>query len=104
MLRRMNRTRLAALVVLGAIAVAAACTSKANNGEECLKNVDCVSDRCIQYVCVDPSSSRAPISDSGVAAETAADTAPKPDTAPADTGATPTDTGAETSASDTSAD
>lgn len=100
----MNRTRWSALAVLGFVAVAAACTSKASNGEECLKNADCESDRCVQYVCVDPNSSRAPLGDSG-AAETAADAAPEaaPDTAmpPADTG---TDTGTAADTSDASAD
>ena len=102
MLRRMNRTRLAALLVLGAIAVAAACTSKANNGEECLKNADCTSDRCVQYVCVDPSASRAP-SDSGAAAETAADAAPET-TTPADTGTAADTADAGSDTADTSAD
>jgi len=97
----MNRTRWSALAVLGFVAVAAACTSKASNGEECLKNADCESDRCVQYVCVDPNSSRAPAGDSGAA--DAADAAPDaaPDTAPVDTGA---DTGTAADTSDAGAD
>jgi hypothetical protein len=75
MLGRMNRTRLAALAVLG-FTLAAACTSKLNNGEECLKNADCESDRCIQYVCVEPTALHVPtpVADTGVAAETAVET------------------------------
>jgi hypothetical protein len=99
----MNRTRLAALSLLFVLGVAAACTSKANNGEECLKNADCESERCVQYVCVDPRSSHAQLPDTGAPVEAGADAVPdtRPDT-PADTGsdagadtATPSDAGAD---------
>jgi hypothetical protein len=85
MLAAMNRSRLTTwggVALLALVVVAAACTAKQQNGEECLKNFDCESDRCIQYICVDPNASRAPttVTDSG-----AADTAPA-DTGPADTG------------------
>ena len=103
MLRRMKRTRLTAvaLLALGA-AIWGACTAKQQNGQECLKNADCDSDRCIQYLCVDPNASRPTggVTDSGTVVDTGAVVdAPKdsaPD-APADTGAAdtgPPDTGA----------
>jgi hypothetical protein len=107
MLRRMKRTRTAALAALGLmIVVAAACASKQNNGEECLKNADCESERCVAHVCVDPVAAQVPSSsDTGVAAESGSDAAdsgggvdaPK-DTNPADAA----DAGPETS--DTGAD
>lgn len=100
MLWHMNRTRVAAVAVFGLV-IAAACTAKQNNGDECLKNADCESDRCVQYVCVDPAGQRAPSTptDTGVATDGGADTA---DTAPpADTG---TDTGAADTAAETTAD
>ena len=106
MLGRMKRTRMAALAVL-AVIIAAACQSKLNNGEECLKNSDCESDRCIAHVCVDPNSSRVPTTttDAGsadatdAAAADTADSAPPKDTAIADSA----EVGSETS-SDTGAD
>ncbi len=107
MLWRMNGTRLAALAVFGLV-VAAACTAKQTNGQECLKNADCESDRCIQYVCVDPNANRVPsTTDSGTpaadaGADVAADTAAPADTGTPDTG-TAADTEPETSA-DTGSD
>ena len=95
MLWHMNRTRLAALAVFGLV-VAAACTAKQTNGQECLKNADCESDRCIQYVCIDPNANRVPstTTDSGTASDAGADAA---DTAaPVDSGAPDTGTAADT--------
>lgn len=91
MLPRMSRTRAAAMAVLGVFLAAACASTKLNNGEECLKNADCESDRCVQYVCVDPNSSRIPIVDSGSAGDSAGETA-------VDTGAAPAEAAAETAA------
>jgi hypothetical protein len=82
MLGRMNRTRLAALAVL-ALIIAAACQGKLNNGEGCLKDVDCESDRCIQAVCVEPKAAQVPAGATDTGTETAAD-------APAETAASDT--------------
>ncbi len=106
MLRRMIRTRLTAVTLLAlGVAIWAACAAKQQNGQECLKNGDCESDRCIQYVCTDPNASRpvtttatdtgTPVVDTGTDGVAA-------DTAPADAGAD-TMMAAETAA-DTSGD
>lgn len=107
MLRRMIRTRLTAVTLLAlGVALWAACATKQQNGQECLKNGDCESERCVQYICIDPNASRAnttvapdtgtPVVDGG------ADTMMAADTAPADMGAdtmmaaeTPEDTGSD---------
>ena len=60
----LGRAALAVSALLAFIgAVAAGCHSEQQNGQECLKNDDCESKRCIQYVCVDPASGK--IADSG---------------------------------------
>lgn len=115
MLQSMVRIRHAAVALLGCLAALPfACAAKQQNGQECLKSVDCESERCIQFVCVDPDESKIPVgnTDTGLAAETgpdAADTgtamdapgdtgAPdtgSPDTGTPDTGTMPDDTGTD---------
>lgn len=100
MLGRMNRSRPAIWggVVLLGVASVFACTAKQLNGQECLKNFDCESERCLQGFCTAPPGP-APTSavDSGA---TVVDTGPA-DTGPADTGS---DSGADTMAAETAAD
>lgn len=105
----MTRSRLTAwggATLLALVAAAAACTAKQQNGESCLKNFDCESERCIQYICVDPNASRGVIGDTGTAP---ADTGVA-DSGPADSGAAettsdaPAETTAETTPAETSSD
>lgn len=98
MLGRMNRPRPA---IWGGVVLLSvfACTAKQLNGQECLKNFDCESERCIQGFCTGPVGP-APTTavDSGA---TVVDTGPA-DTGPADTGS---DSGADTAmAAETAAD
>lgn len=104
MLPRMVRSRLIIVALLGlGVAVSAACNEQQQNGQECLKHEDCESNRCIQYVCTDPSPSKLkPSADTGVvdaAADVAADTTSPPDTA-TDTGVVDTGTAADTATAD----
>jgi hypothetical protein len=111
MLALMQRTRLAAAALLGlGVALLGACESREQNGQQCLKNDDCESSRCVAYVCVDPASSQPPYdggttadtstTDSG-STETAADSAPA-DSTPADS--TSTDSAMDSGTADTAAD
>ncbi|MBL8721868.1 MAG: hypothetical protein JNL79_38130 [Myxococcales bacterium] len=87
--------RLVRPLALGFVVWFVGCNSSQQNGQECLKNDDCESKRCIQYVCVDPASGKF---QSDAATEAASDSAgdvadaATPDSPPGD--ATPTDTGA----------
>jgi hypothetical protein len=106
MLRRMIRTRLTAVTLLAVgVAIWGACAAKQQNGQECLKNADCESDRCVQYICIDPNASRPGITTGGDTGTPVVDTGAE--AAPTDTG--PADAGADTmmaaeTAADTSGD
>lgn len=115
MIRRMQRRPIARGIVrrswavfafVGASVLFIACNSKSENGAECLKDTDCQSDYCVQYVCVDPNAGKGvlPAADTGTSTDsTPADTAmpmDASDTGAGDTGSpmdtsTPADTGSD---------
>ncbi len=103
----LRRTTLVVSATLALVAVLGTpgCHSLQQNGQECLKNDDCESKRCIQYVCVDPASGKA--TDTGVApsdtggAEAATD-APAADAA--DAADAPAEAEADTAKADSGGD
>ena len=89
MLGRMKRSRLWGGVTLLAVVTLFACAQKQLNGQDCLKNFDCESERCVEHFCVEPPSSPTTATDTGAVAT---------DSGPADTG--PAETGSVDGGSD----
>lgn len=100
--------RLVRPLALGFVVWFLGCNSSQQNGQECLKNDDCESKRCIQYVCVDPASGKI---ESDAATEAASDSAGDAggdaadsgtaDSTPGDSTSTDTGVGADTGPGDT---
>jgi hypothetical protein len=87
MMRAMPRTRVFGLATIVAATfaiahLAAGCSAKAHSGDQCVKDFDCDSNHCVQYVCMELGSS--PVSPSGSSTVTT-DAAPEaaPDSATA---------------------
>ncbi len=87
-------------ITLGGV-LTVGCQSEQQNGQECLKNDDCESKRCVQYVCVDPASGKTAIDSGTTPVDAPADVAPE---TTAETAATDTGTAADTTATDTAGD
>lgn len=94
--------RLVRPLALGFVVWFLGCNSSQQNGQECLKNDDCESKRCIQYVCVDPASGKI---ESDAATEAASDSAGDATDSGTPGDSTSTDTGSagDTGTSDTGA-